>query len=339
MTTIDATYDPADNCIRLRASARLDPELYARVRAAGFAWAPKQELFVAPKWTPEREDLAIELAGELGDEDTTLVDRAEERADRFEGYSDRRERDAQSAEAAANLTAQRFEGGQPILVGHHSEKRARKDAERIQSGLRKAAKMWETSAYWTDRAAGALRHAKYKELPAVRARRIKTLEAEKRGIERDASKAKTAIKLWGDCLTLKKKSGDAATPMEGALFAAERIGGVSRCYTLAEYPRQPPASQYEGQVSMWSALTDGVITPEQAQTLAIPAWERSAARAARWLAHLENRLLYERAMLADAGGLATDRKGPEKGGAICWFSSPLAMGAAGRPSRRSTRCP
>jgi len=322
MTTIDATYDPADNKIRVRTSAlRFDRETYARLRTAGFIWAPKQDLMVAPKWTPEREDLAIELAGELGDEDTSLVDRAEERADRFEGYSERREADAKGAEHAANVTAQRFEGGQPILIGHHSQRRAEKDAERIKSGLRKAAKMWETSAYWIDRAAGAIRHAKYKERPDVRARRIKTLEAEKRGIERDASKAKTAIKLWGDCLTLKKKSGDAATPMEGALFAAERVGGVSRCYTLAEYPRQPPASQYEGQVSMWSALTDGVVTPEQAQALAIPVWERSAARAARWLAHLENRLAYERAMMADAGGIATDRKTPEKGGAIrCLFS-------------------
>ncbi len=109
--------------------------------------------------------------------------------------------------------------------------------------------------------------------------------------------------------------------MEGALFAAERIGGVSRCFTLAEYPRQPPASQYEGQQSLWGALSEGILSPEQAQALAIPAWERSAARAARWLAHLENRILYERAMLSDAGGLATDRKGPEKGGAIrCLFS-------------------
>ena len=35
------------------------------MKAAGFVWAPKQELFVAPKWTPAREDLAMELAGEI----------------------------------------------------------------------------------------------------------------------------------------------------------------------------------------------------------------------------------------------------------------------------------
>ncbi|TIV75023.1 MAG: DUF3560 domain-containing protein, partial [Mesorhizobium sp.] len=61
---ISATYSPEDNKLRLYPSARLDAETYQRVKDAGFVWAPKQELFVAPKWSPAREDLAIELAGE-----------------------------------------------------------------------------------------------------------------------------------------------------------------------------------------------------------------------------------------------------------------------------------
>jgi hypothetical protein len=48
------------------------------VRRAGFIYAPKQELFVAPMWTPEREDILIELCAEIDDEDTSLVERAEE---------------------------------------------------------------------------------------------------------------------------------------------------------------------------------------------------------------------------------------------------------------------
>lgn len=90
MTSFSATYSPEDNKLRLYASTRLDPELYARVKAAGFKWAPKQDLFVAPMWTPGREDLLMELAGDIGDEDTSLVDRAEARAERFEGYSEKR---------------------------------------------------------------------------------------------------------------------------------------------------------------------------------------------------------------------------------------------------------
>ena len=85
-----ATYSPEDNKLRLYPFARLSAEDYARVKAAGFTWAPRQGIFVAPMWTPTREDLARELAGEIEDEDKTLTERAEERADRFAGYSERR---------------------------------------------------------------------------------------------------------------------------------------------------------------------------------------------------------------------------------------------------------
>jgi hypothetical protein len=81
--TFSCTYSPDDNKLRLTASARLDADTYARIKAAGFSWAPKLEQFVAPMWTPSRADLALELAGEISDDDTTLMDRAEDRAERF----------------------------------------------------------------------------------------------------------------------------------------------------------------------------------------------------------------------------------------------------------------
>src|ERR1041384_6450701 len=87
---LTATYCPDDNKLRLYSLTRLDAETYARVKAEGFKWAPKQDLFVAPCWTPSREDLLLELCGEIDDEDTSLVDRAEQRAERFEDYSDKR---------------------------------------------------------------------------------------------------------------------------------------------------------------------------------------------------------------------------------------------------------
>lgn len=177
MSEFTATYSPDDNKLRLYTGGRLEPELYQRVKEAGFRWAPHQELFVAPMWTPAREDLLIELAGEIIDEDTNLVDRAEERAERFEDYSDKREADYNQAHAQVKSITDHIPLGQPILVGHHSEKRARKDAERIENGMRRAVKMWETSKYWEQRAKGAIRHAKYKERPEVRARRIKKIEA------------------------------------------------------------------------------------------------------------------------------------------------------------------
>ena len=123
-----ATYSPDDNKLRLYPDSRLPRDTCERVKAAGFKWAPKQELFVAPAWTPDREDLLIEFCGEIDDEDTSLVERAQERAERFEEYSDKREAEAHRAKAAVDAIADGIPLGQPILVGHHSERRARRHA-------------------------------------------------------------------------------------------------------------------------------------------------------------------------------------------------------------------
>lgn len=322
--TMTATYSPEDNKLRLYASSRLDPELYARVRAAGFIWAPKQDLFVAPMWTPERESLLLELCDEIGDEDKSLVERSEERADRFSDYSDNRAEDAQRAQEGVAAIADNIPLGQPILVGHHSERHARKDAEKIQNGMRKTVQMWEQSAYWKARAAGAIRHAKYKERPDVRARRIKKLEAEQRKQERIVKYSTDALKVWrsidrADSLRRGLSNAPTTITERAKLFA--NADHISMCFPLADYPRDPPTSQYEGAMSLWSALDDGIITGEQAQALAIPAHERTIAHHSKWLEHYTNRLTYERAMLAESGGTVADKTGPEKGGACrCWLS-------------------
>lgn len=308
---MQATYSPEDNKLRLYPSSRLDSETYSRVKEAGFKWAPKQELFVAPAWTPTRADLLIELCGEIGDEDMGLVERAEERADRFGDYSENRARDAKSAQSAVAAIADNIPFGQPILVGHHSERHARRDAEKIESGMRRTVRMWEQSQYWKDRAQSAIRNAKYKELPSVRARRIKGLEAEERKYQKYIREAEMYLGFWRNPeqeLTLQRAKTITSTEH------------VSACFPLDKYPRQEGASPYEGQMSLYSAL-DGIITPEQARDISVRVHERTIAHYTRWVEHTQNRLEYERAMLAEAGGIVTDQKQPEKGGACkCWAS-------------------
>jgi hypothetical protein len=304
---ITATYSPDDNKLRLYSTSRLDAETYARVRNAGFIYAPKQGLFVAPMWTPAREDLLLELCGEIGDEDTSLVDRAEQRAERFEDYSERRSDDADRAHKAVSSIVEHIPFGQPILVGHHSERRARKDVERIDNGMRRAVKMWETSQYWKFRAEGALLHAKYKELPAVRARRIKKIEAEKRKRERSIQEAQNSLTQWND--------PNHELTLEWAKHITS-VGYVSACFPLEKYPRELPTSQYEGQMSIWSALDDGVINEVQAKEICVRVHERTIAWSQRWVDHYENRLTYERAMLAESGGLAADKFDLQVGGYV-----------------------
>lgn len=297
-----ATYSPDDNKLRLYPAFRLPEEDYNKLKNAGFKWAPKQGLFVAPMWTPGREDLLIEMAGEIQDEDKSLVERQEERAERFEEYAEKREADAKQAHEVVNSITKNIPFGQPILIGHHSEKRARKDAERIENGMRKAVKMWNTSKYWQYRAEGALAHAKYKELPRVRANRIKKIEADKRRIERDLKKHAVLLKIWEKCDSYEKAYN--ITNCDDHYF--------SMCFPLSKYPRNPPASQYEGLMGLWSALTGNVISWEKIKEISINRHKSalSSERLQRWLNHYENRLVYEKTMLAEQGANKLTEKKP-----------------------------
>lgn len=271
--SMTATYSAEDNKLRLYSSARLDSETYARVKGAGFAWAPRQELFVAGMWTPEREDLLLELAGEIDDEDTPLADRATERAERFDGYHDKRSAEATSAHKHVEAIAGRFEFGQPILVGHHSERKARKDAERIQDGMRKAIRLWDTATYWESRASRVMRHAEYKANPRVRANRIKTLEADRRRHQREIAQAQSRAESWRKIAAYE----DPQTQLAAAIALANHGSG-----------------------DRWSKLKDGTLSPAQAVEDVAASCARVEAYAARWIAHLDNRLAYERVLLGRA---------------------------------------
>lgn len=300
-----ATYSPDDNKLRLYAVSRLDPETYKKVHDAGFRWAPKQALFVAPAWTPGREDVLLSLAGEIEDEDSTLAERQEARAERFTGYSGKRASESAQALDEVERLAAMIPPGQPILVGHHSERRARRDAQRIENGMKRAVMLFERAEYWEERARSALLHAKYKERPDVRWRRIKKIEADLRKAEKTIAQSQKYLTMW------RAESLD--------LNMAKLISShdhISACFPLDTYPRPAEKSQYEGSRSLWSALDDDIITTEQAREIAIRCHERQIQHQQRWVNHYQNRLIYERAMLDESGGVVTRTQDFEPGGQV-----------------------
>lgn len=332
-----ATYSPEDNKLRFTPFARLSKDDYNRARSAGFIWAPKQEIFVAPMWTADREDLMLEWCGDIDDEDTSLVERAEQRAERFEDYSDKRQDDAERARSAVESIAGNIPFGQPILVGHHSQRRAERDAEKIENGMRRAVKMWETSKYWEDRARSAISHAKYKERPDVRARRIKKIEADKRKQERNRAENERALKFWNGGFKLKRRETGEARPLEISEANREAIAKyIGSDSSLGYLPvcKHPSLNQ---SWHAWDVLRpDGErygecpsMTIAEVQEKALNFYPRLIAHCNRWIAHYENRLTYERAMLAADGGTASDQTGPEVGGAVrCWASPGYGKGWA-----------
>lgn len=178
-----ATYSPEDDKIRLYFNGvRIPRDEWDRLKAAGFSWTMKQASDMVAHWSPEREDLALEYAPEIEDEDQPRAERAAERAERFTGYLDKREGEAQQA-ADAHASG-------PAVHAHQSERRAEIEARKHDRKASEALTQWSKAEYWQRRTAGVIAHAMYQERADVRYRRIKGLESELRIAEADITPRK-----------------------------------------------------------------------------------------------------------------------------------------------------
>ncbi|MFG2961418.1 DUF3560 domain-containing protein [Streptomyces sp. NPDC048291] len=129
--------------------------------------------------------VVIEEGMSFAEREAARVDAAEERAERFADRAGRAAASSQSARDASDRIGERFWMGQPILVGHHSEGRARRDQERMNNAMRKSIAEGERAGYWASRAAAADAYERYRKNPGRTLRRIEKLEAERRGVLRE----------------------------------------------------------------------------------------------------------------------------------------------------------
>lgn len=81
-------------------------------------------------------------------------ERLERRAEKREAWADGARQESNRRFDAARSIADNIPLGQPILVGHHSEKRARKDQERIHSNMSRAVEADKRAADHISKAGG-----------------------------------------------------------------------------------------------------------------------------------------------------------------------------------------
>jgi hypothetical protein len=112
------------------------------------------------------------------------ADRLEDRRDALERKADRHAGAAAAAHERANQIGERFAGGQPILVGHHSERGARRDQKRMHQAMRTSIAENDAAQDAAQRANAVGSQMRRSATPAVTARRIKTAEAELRKIQK-----------------------------------------------------------------------------------------------------------------------------------------------------------
>ena len=277
-----ATYAPEDNKLRIYATQRLSPELFQRFRDHGFSYAPKQELFVCPRWSVAREDFCLEFVDEIVAEGTTVAERALAKVARLELLSEKRFSEANSFQLAANELQSRM-AGQPILSGHHSQRKSQRNEESLERSEAKANDMLCRSNYWLDRCTGIERHANMKNNWSTRYGRIKTLLKELRDVQRDLNHAFICKKLWTkiDAITDEEKKIKNTLHYVYSYLAT----GVT-CSRSIDKDYRDGVIDHQVVIERAKAEADYVI---------------NSTKNARILNHVLNRLGYEREMLGVVG--------------------------------------
>lgn len=89
----------------------------------------------------------------IGRED--YQERKEARIDRMEERAARAQAESAAASRTAHEIMRHIPPGQPILVGHHSERHHRRDLDKIDRNMHKSIEAGEKAAYYSSRAANA----------------------------------------------------------------------------------------------------------------------------------------------------------------------------------------
>jgi hypothetical protein len=287
-----ATYSPEDNKLRIYPAFRLPRSEYDAIKAAGYKWAPKQELFVAPRWTPQAEDAALDLCGDIGDEEQPAAERAAERAERFDGYREKRLDEALTAASRFDSTGWRIAHARRVS-------NRRKEQARVRGVSR-----WECAEYWRHRVGGVLRNSDHRDRADVRHRRIQGLESDRRKAladyaERQKEWDRFAIVLqnWATWDKGEEEFSAAVHQFFGRLSSGSYdythptnpARRASDIYSLTN-PDQAPENKIDGLTALCLWFQRHPLRPDETKS--------------RWIEHYNLRIDFERALLAEQGGTA-----------------------------------
>jgi hypothetical protein len=188
----------------LDGTARSDAGAHAILKAQGWRWgrsigmwyvpysrdrAPKLDLIdqTAAMLRAAGLEVVVTVDAAPRDQLAAEADRAAHMADRAERLGDRANRRASESDQhwqAAHDISDRIPFGQPILVDHYSARRHRRDLERIDTHHRHAVELRDEADRAARAADSARTHMDRREDPQRVARRIETLAAELRSLER-----------------------------------------------------------------------------------------------------------------------------------------------------------
>jgi Domain of unknown function (DUF3560) len=169
MSAITLTHTPADGTLADgtsrgdTAGAVLKANRFRYSRNLGQWYLPHSRDKSANTWLIENTATALREAGHsveitidndatrsFAEAEAERTERAEERAERFAGYADNASTRSDARSRSGHQALDAIPMGQPILVGHHSEKRDRAYRDRAFGNLDKSFREADKATYWSN---------------------------------------------------------------------------------------------------------------------------------------------------------------------------------------------
>lgn len=175
------SYNKATGWTQISFPDKPPKEVREEMKSHGFRYRPRSKTWAA-KWTTEREDFATGLVGEM-----TTVNIKPNWARKAENASEQARKHGERSDESYDKAHKKLGAipfGQPILVGHHSEKRHRSDLHKIDRLEKKGREESEKADKYKRRAERYGRKATG-ENPVTVHNRIRKLEADKRRLQRE----------------------------------------------------------------------------------------------------------------------------------------------------------
>lgn len=135
------------------------------------------------------------------DREARKAERLEDRQAALAAKAERKGSEADAHFGTVDQIASAIPFGQPILVGHHSERKSRRDAERIWKGMERSVEAQKESEAAARKADASIRHQRARETGPATMRRLERLRTEQRDVTRKMEQAERQSKQeWYDRL-------------------------------------------------------------------------------------------------------------------------------------------
>lgn len=170
-------FDPVSRIHWLEFPDKPDEETRKLLKSEGWRWSSyRQQWHTNRRWAKVPDGIPYYNEG--------TCDYSAERADRLEARAEKASQRGKTAYDKAHYIGSFIPMGQPILIGHHSERRHRRDLERIDNNMRTFVNESDKAKRLEEKAEDSISHRARLESPGVISRRIKRLEATLRRLER-----------------------------------------------------------------------------------------------------------------------------------------------------------